>query len=85
MSKQRINITIDEFILAAAKNLCYQQNKSLSALIEDFLSQVTQVDHKEQLGEWLQGFYKKYKISGVSLSDEAIDKALRDRFLKGVK
>lgn len=80
--KKKVNLTIDEDVLAKAKRLVEHRGESLSSLVEDFLSRIT---HDASLSEdnWLTAFHKKHLPKNYrEPTDKDIKKLREERLLK---
>jgi hypothetical protein len=59
-SKRKINLTINESIVLAARQVLENRGVSLSQTVEDFLSKLVHDSDLTSGGDWLDAFYAKH-------------------------
>jgi hypothetical protein len=75
--KRKLNLTIDETILAKAKQVAEARGGSLSSIVEDFLARLVRESSPGE-DDWLSCFHQRYSPREEP-SDEVIASLVKER------
>jgi Family of unknown function (DUF6364) len=79
-TKKKINLTVDRDIVELAHLVAEQRGKSLSSLVEEFLSIL--VLESSESGDWITSFHKKYLPKNYKDPSDRDVKAIKQKMLE---